>query len=159
MQKEVTYTRTKDNCWEITSHVTSVGLGYAQIERKGRRLRSNRWAWEKNFGPIPEGFYVCHTCDNPACINPDHLFLGTPRDNSEDMVRKGRVARQIGSTNGAAKLTEEDIPQIRALHENGLSQRKIATMFLVSQRTIGRILNHQTWRHIDGKKSSKGHSD
>jgi hypothetical protein len=75
-------------CWVWTGSV--VGYGYGQIKVNGRQLKTHRYVYEQLVGDIPDGMFVCHKCDNPPCCNPDHLFLGTPRDNTQDMVQKGR---------------------------------------------------------------------
>src|SRR5208282_4029505 len=96
--------------------------------------------WELHNGPVPNGLFVCHKCDNPPCVNPDHLFLGTNKDNVDDMWNKGRgvmCAPSIGVDNVNAKLTDEDIPKIRILLAKGtLSQRKIGDLFGVTKRVI-----------------------
>ena len=99
-------------------------------------------------GEIPAGMNVCHTCDNPPCVNPAHLWLGTDADNMRDRDRKGRTGWALGSTNGQAKLTEEAIEVIRSLHRQGLSQQKIADRFGVVQTTISRVLLGQRWTHV-----------
>jgi len=81
----------KDGCWEWTLHRNHSGYGLTHIGGKTRY--AHRLMWEEVNGKIPEGMYVCHKCDNPSCINPDHLFLGTQLENMQDMVRKGRSAR------------------------------------------------------------------
>jgi len=98
-------------------------------------------------GPVTPGLYVCHRCDVPACVNPDHLFLGTPDENMQDKKRKGRSA--CGSRNGGGtKLHERDVPIIRALLAGGMSQASIGSRFGVSHRVIGRIGQGRTWRHV-----------
>jgi hypothetical protein len=93
-------------------------------------------------GPIPEGLFVCHRCDTPACINPDHLFLGTNAQNTADRHAKGRSA--AGESNGRAKLTAEQVDGIRALR--GMPLSAIARRFGMSQRAVGAILRGVNWR-------------
>lgn len=124
--------------------------GYGMIwpgGAKGPMLKASRVSWEIHFGPIPSGLSVLHTCDNPSCVNPSHLFLGTQKDNRQDATRKGRTAK--GEENGSAKLTEPQVRDIRARYvEGGITMRTLAKMFGVHPGTIGDILHRQIWRHI-----------
>ena len=116
--------------------------GYARRDK----LRAHRVAYEKAYGPIPKGMYVCHTCDNPPCIEPKHLWLGTPADNSRDMRNKGRSAK--GSKNGAAKLTEMQVRKIKILLEIGHSIRSLARKFNVYPNAIYIIKSKKGWKHV-----------
>lgn len=97
-------------------------------------MTTNRASYQVFCGEIPNGILVCHTCDNRRCINPEHLFLGTPNDNSIDMVSKGRDKFDINR-----KLTNEQILKIRELYFKDISQQEIARLFNVSQATVSRI--------------------
>jgi hypothetical protein len=114
---------------------------------------AHRISWEIHFGDIPDGLYVLHTCDNPPCANPVHLFLGTQRDNIDDMLRKGRSAyghpgRQ-GEKAWMAKLTDDQVREIRSLYEVGrISQLALARRYGITQTTIGSIVRRATWKHI-----------
>jgi len=110
-----------------------------------RHTRAHRYAWILCRGPIPEGLCVLHNCpggDNPACVNPDHLFLGTKAQNSEDMRRKGRNKRMHH------KLTEEQASMIREVSALGLDQRRIAILAGVSDVTVRAILKRRTFKHV-----------
>ena len=125
--------------------------GYGSISVNGRVIVAHRYSWELHKGPIPTGRLVCHHCDTPACVNPDHLFIGTYKDNCDDKIRKGRMGNVgtktplRGQDNGRAKLTGKDILVIRSTNQ---SQRKMAKKFNVSQSLIHKIKTRQMWRHI-----------
>lgn len=103
-------------------------------------------AFELTHGSIPDGLKVCHSCDKPSCINPQHLFLGTAHDNTQDMVRKGRVVR--GERASPAKLTEEQARSILQRVGTGERQITLAREFGVSRSSIGRLISGDTWKHL-----------
>lgn len=120
--------------------------GYGSVKRRGKDLKTHRVAWELEYGPIPDGLFVCHTCDNPPCCNLKHLFLGTPADNAADMVAKGRQAR--GWKFSTTKLEENDVRGVRIALAAGLSHRTIAALFGVNPRTIHRIRHYIHWAYV-----------
>lgn len=128
--------------------------GYGQIGRwklNDTPMRSHRASWILHFGPIPKTHFVCHKCDNPSCVNPGHLFLGTPKDNTLDMMKKGRFVEGVrykGSKNGNSVLTVAKVLQIRNLRLAGFSQQEISNKFSVAQTTISAVLRRETWKHI-----------
>jgi hypothetical protein len=137
----------KNGCW-IWGRTTSEG--YASMTILGKTKRVHRVAWSITRGKlIPSDMCVCHKCDNPICVNPEHLFLGTRSDNMRDMVSKGRHGgpppSAPGSSNPAAKLTENDIDEIRLRLNSGETQRKIANSFGVSQSQISNIKRGLRW--------------
>jgi hypothetical protein len=98
-------------------------------------------------GPVPAGLQVCHHCDNRLCVNPAHLFLGTNAENQADCVRKGRQCR--GEDKATAKLTEDDVREIRRLHfEEGHGHRKLARAFGIMHSGVGKILRRELWAHV-----------
>lgn len=131
--------------------------GYGQFAiargRKGARvILAHRAAYEISHDLPPRTLksneLVCHTCDNPACCNPEHLFLGTQVDNVRDASRKNRM-NHGGESNGSAKLTEDDVARIREMWRLGeCTQLELASMFHVSKNTIGRVVRMEGWRHI-----------
>lgn len=121
---------------------TLFDTGYGSICINYRTLSAHRLAWEIENGPIPNGLSVLHRCDNRACINPAHLFLGTQADNMRDMSEKGRSSR--GEKNAKAKLTEA---QVRVIREDGRSHRAIAADYGVAKTTVGDIKRGRIWRH------------
>lgn len=127
---------------------------YGRVRYEGRVLRAHQAAYLLFRGPIRD-LMVCHKCDTPACVNPDHLFLGTGSDNQQDSVRKGRHATakyfgsQRGERNGNAKLTAEDVQEIRVRRRKGECQKKIAEDFGVTRANISRICRNESWRGIE----------
>lgn len=122
---------------------TSAGYGMF------RSSYAHRLAFEFFIGPIPEGHYVCHHCDNPSCVNPAHLFSGTPADNAADMKRKGRGrnARLSGEAHGMAVLSWADVARIRRLWAEGsASQRGLAREYGVDASTIYMVVHDKTWK-------------
>ncbi len=138
--------RGDDECWEYRPNVKGYGR-YANFSiEKGNNVQAHRYAYLISYGVDPGDKQVCHTCDNPRCCNPRHLFLGTTQENTADRDAKGRMAR--GSKQHNAKLTDEDVVRIRALRAQGLSHGRIADMFHVSVATIKDIDKRRTWNHI-----------
>lgn len=138
-------------CWIWTASLNF--YGYGQISRKRSvPIRANIASWILNRGPVPKGMCVCHHCDNPACVNPDHLFIGTHQDNVDDKMRKGRYFKGPplnGEINPASKLVDEDVFKIRKMYALGnTTQRKIAKIFNVSQSAIWRVVTRENWTHV-----------
>ena len=132
-------------CWLWTGCIDSDGYGHCFIPGKKRRL-AHRMSWILRFGPIPDGLFVCHKCDVRDCVNPDHLFLGTPAENMADMIRKGRSRR--GEANPGSKLTILQVQQIKSLLSQGKSLSEIAKQFQVTKQNIQRIKYGRIWRHV-----------
>jgi hypothetical protein len=129
-------------CWNWPGGLDH--YGYGQLGPRHLKTRkAHRWAYELFYGLDPGKMCVLHRCDNRACINPAHLFLGTQADNNKDASRKGRSAR--GEGNGQAKITADDAAAIRCADG---TQREIALRFGVSQAVISRIKLRQIWNHI-----------
>ena len=124
----------------------SLDTGYGQLHHNGKLYLSHRVSYELHNGPISEGMDVCHKCDNRLCVNPYHLFAGTPNDNIQDMVKKGRQAK--GERNGSAKLSEDDVRAIRDLFTNGTSRKQIAKQYQVDISNIYYITTRKTWTHV-----------
>ena len=137
-----------DNCWHWTGHADE--CGYPRIHRDGHLVRLHRAVWERENGAIPDGMCVCHSCDNPGCLNPRHLWLGTHQDNMDDCRRKGRKRGAPGTRNPSAKLTEEAVAKIRRRIAAGESCASIGRAFGVADVTIIGIKNGRLWRHVEG---------
>jgi len=141
------------DCWEWTASFNTTGRG--QFRLNGMMVLAHRLSYMMNH-PITidlmEGhreILVCHRCDNPKCVNPSHLFLGSYADNNRDKEAKGRGNPPKGEKHGHSKLTEDDVREIRTRYANGgVLQRQLALEYGVWQRTIGRIINRETWSHI-----------
>jgi len=141
-----------DECWEWTAGLID---GYGQFKNRdgGERL-AHRRSYTLYVGPIPNGMLVCHTCDNKICVNPKHLFLGTVQDNITDMVLKDRNAR--GERNFKAKLTDENVNEIRSLYlrdsYHSSNAKELSKKFNVSVITIQRIVRNSSWKHLLGSE-------
>lgn len=131
-------------CWNWQRSRNNRGYGKQDIG--GRRIYAHRAAWERAHGPIPAGLNVLHKCDNPACVNPSHLFLGTMADNSADMAAKGRSCR--GEKHRKAKLTAGQVAIIRRRRATGEPARTIAAAFSVSRQNVADIVARRSWRHV-----------
>jgi hypothetical protein len=116
--------------------------GYGRLMYRGKQTTAHRLSWVLNVGPIPADLLVCHHCDNPPCVNPAHLFLGTALDNARDMVSKGRQGRMFGSSNPHSKLTESDVSRIRASAE---TQTVTASRFGIARCTVSQIKSGYRW--------------
>ena len=135
-------------CWLWTGYADPVG--YGRIRDDGPKL-AHRVSWELHNGPIPEGgghhgVCVLHSCDQPFCVNPDHLFLGSNADNQADKAKKGRAV--CGSKISLSKLTESDVSEIKRLLSEGWKQIDCANLFGVSDSTVWCIKENRTWRHV-----------
>ena len=147
--------RRSSGCWEWTG--ATLPKGYGRLSRKKDGIReywlAHRYAYTLSHGAIPHGMLVCHRCDNPACVNPGHLFLGTHQENSLDAVTKGRMGltkpsdypnwkpgRMVGKANPETKITARDVAEIRRLRASGMKQKDIGALFGVTQVRISQIL-------------------
>lgn len=165
--KKVKVTADADECWNFFPVGKRFGRGFFSI--KGINFFAARISYFINYGTDPRDLLVCHTCDNPGCVNPKHLFLGTQFDNMQDCSRKGRAPKVTwkvaqgdahysrrcpekvlrGSSNGAAKLTDDDVRNIRKLAADGVKQHEIAKRFNVAQGHISAIVTRSKWAHIE----------
>ena len=130
-------------CWTWIGATNKNMYGYFRVNDKIKK--SHRISWEIKYGQIPEGKRVLHHCDNPPCVNPEHLFLGTDKDNSQDALNKGRLFIPYGERHGQSKLTEE---QVKSILKDTRFHTKIATDYNVSRRTISYIKRGEAWKHV-----------
>jgi DNA-binding CsgD family transcriptional regulator len=142
------WSRNRDSgCWEWTASLAGVGYGQLKLPLTRKQIYAHRLSYLMHLGEIPEGQYVLHRCDNPKCVNPEHLWLGTQKDNLQDMKRKDRHLR--GERNSSAVLTPSEVRSIRLLCSAGdLSQQRIAKMFGIQQMQVSRIHRRERWAHI-----------
>jgi hypothetical protein len=120
--------------------------GYGTVRTGGKDYKAHRVAYERACGTIPPGVFVCHKCDNPPCCNPDHLFLGDAKTNSEDAKNKMRHAR--GDQNGYAKVSKHTVKRIRVLAKE-MSQQAVADLFGIHQTTVSKIILRKSWVHVE----------
>lgn len=140
-----------DGCWPWTGNHTRPGYGYFKVD--GRRWHAHRVAWLLAHGESPGDLFVCHACDNPPCVNPAHLFLGTPADNSADMARKGRAPgprpeNVRGENSGKAVLSEATVRDIRSRAADGETYAALGRQYGVSPVNIRFVVQRRTWRHV-----------
>ncbi len=138
--------RNDKGCWDWKGSVQR----YGQMSYDYKKITAHRASWIIHFGEIPEGMYVCHKCDNTKCSNPEHLFLGTAKDNIQDCINKKRIkgyARR-GEKNSKCKLKEVDVLEIKKLLKTNITQDEIAKKFNVTQVAISKIKCNKNWRSI-----------
>lgn len=147
-----------DGCWEWSGKRFDEGYGKFSMPGNSRKtVQAHRLSYELFVGPIPDGLLICHKCDNPPCVRPDHLFPGTSAQNTQDAIAKGRMA--VGEANPRATITEADVREIRRryaaapLSPNGKRKRNgvlpgIAQSFGISYATANDIVRWRTWSHL-----------
>jgi len=150
--------REASECWEWRGHRS---CGYGRVGNGNRKLRAHRLAWEMTNGPIPSGMQVLHHCDNPACCNPVHLFLGNPKENMRDKCARGRQPKGApgkmvapGAEHMFAHLTWDQVRAIRVLREDeGALLRDLAETYGVSERTVQDVIYQKSYREEQSRDS------
>lgn len=146
-------------CWEWTGNrLLPPNLAYGRFKMRGIEYKTHVFAWSIYNGQIPEGLWVCHHCDNPPCVNLEHLFTGTPKENIHDAMSKGRFfsvgfqeKRSFGESHHNAKLNDSMVIQIRQLYRRGVAGfgvNALAKRFGVSKPALQCVIRRETWKHV-----------
>ena len=133
-----------DKCWVYQGKPNHAGYKLVQFRRE--RIFAHRLSWRFTFGEIPEGKLICHHCDNPPCVRPNHLFLGDSQSNIDDMIKKGRMVINRGNKNHRSTITEDQVREVRSLLTLGkFTHRQIAEQLKISYWIIIKIANGSRW--------------
>jgi len=138
-------TRCEGDCIIWTGYIDRYGYGSTGFGHR-KPIGVHRAVWMHNHGPIPKGLFVCHTCDRPACVNIRHLFLGTPKDNTQDMIKKGRKEFLSGENHPMAKLSSAQVDEIRLLRSGGKSLSDIAEIYSITFQNVSHICLGKGWK-------------
>lgn len=140
------HVRKTPTCWLWIG--TCFTDGYGAFYRGGQARRAHRESYAMAYGSVPKGMLICHTCDTPSCVRPTHLWPGTPKANLEDMVAKGRSL--VGERNHFARLTADDVRQIRSLYRPGVvTMEQVGSQFGVTRKMVHAIVRRYAWTHIE----------
>jgi hypothetical protein len=139
-----------DGCWLWRGALNT--QGYGNLRRDGKWHRAHRYAYELEHGPIPPGMELCHRCDNPLCVRPSHMFVGTHLDNVRDMQAKRRNAH--GERHGTAKLTDAQVYAIRGRYDAGDTRARIGAEFGLNYQTVWKIGTRRSWKHLPEQRAS-----
>lgn len=141
----------KNKCWEWKGSINHTKGGYGQLSHNKKTLKAHRVSYELHYKKSLNSLHCLHKCDNPSCVNPLHLFAGTNLDNVKDKISKGRcyTGYQKGEHNGASKLKDRDVIQIRELYNNqNYTTIELGNMYGVHRSTISYIVNNKTYTHL-----------
>ena len=127
-----------NNCWLWTGAMNTCGYGW--ITRNNKQMNASRFAWQLVYGVIPNDMQVLHHCDNRACVNPGHLYLGTQSDNMTDRAMRGRCKTH--------KLLPRDVKTMRVLNRYGVSQTKLCKIYSISSGSMSEAINGKSWRRV-----------
>lgn len=142
------YVHRTDTCWLWTGPMTR-GYGRFRVVWNESCVRAHRFAWELTYGPIPDGLLVLHRCNTPACVRPDHLYLGDQRQNMVDRSAAGTGFRMVGEQHARARLTVAQVREIRARVASGESRIDLAREYHVAYPTIEAVITRRNWSHVD----------
>lgn len=133
------------DCWEWLGH-RDRGTGYGDFRVGDKHVKAHRFSYQTSYGQIPKGLFVLHRCDNPPCVRPSHLYLGTTLDNTRDMFARGRASLRHGEHNGKARLTWIAVRRIRRVYSGKYGElTDLARYYGVDACTIGDIVAGRTW--------------
>jgi len=152
---------TQEGCWGWTGATQRGGYGCLGVVKDGKQttIGAHRFSYELHFGSIPDGLFVLHSCDNPACTNPEHLRVGTNAENMADMRSKGRERSFVGEQNPSAKLTPAKVQEIRERYARGQSGEEIAAAYGVDYSLIRMVVTGKIWAHVPGADPSAPRHD
>lgn len=144
-----------DACWNWTGHTSGSGYKYASFWDGLRTVKGHRFAYELTFGKIPNGLIACHKCDNPLCVNPHHIFLGTQKDNMADCKRKHRMNNEakvhLGEQHPRSTFKQLQVMKVATLATTtGMSAKEIALATGVTRTSVGAIIQGRVWGHVTG---------
>ena len=135
-------------CWEWTANKIN-GYGRIGLTSSRKAIFAHRLRYEIHYGPVPDGMFVLHKCDNPGCVRPDHLFLGTKADNNRDRAQKGRSRPVKGESHGRSKITSQDVRRMRQLYKSGRTPASLGREFGISAAQASGIVRGKFWRHVE----------
>jgi hypothetical protein len=126
--------------------IGKTGYGWARSKYVNNTRNAHRVVWEEINGPLPKGMCIMHLCDNRSCVNLEHLKLGTPKENKQDMIQKNRWCDRSGEKHPLNKVTLKEVKQIKKLYKKGINQIELAKKFFLNQSTISRFINDKRWQ-------------
>lgn len=140
---------TESGCWIWTAGIFKERGGYGALCVNRRAAKAHRVSYEVFRGTAPTGKLVCHKCDVPSCVNPEHLFLGSYADNNVDKVLKGRAKARSGEAHPKAKLSESDVIRLRAdFSAGGMTRRQLAKKYGVGKTAVDQVIFRVTWKNV-----------
>lgn len=137
-----------DGCWLWQGRLDKDGYGWFHYKSRRAAARAHRYAYQLVYGDIPVGMLVLHRCDTPACVRPSHLWVGTAKQNSQDMVAKGRNRDTAGELGPNTRLTDQQVRAIRAAYVPGVTLKMLGTQYGVSISAVSAVVNRKSWTHI-----------